>query len=203
MKCLVEGCDKSRVSRGFCKNHYQALRRDGGLPSAMPCLVTRCGRFATALGYCHKHYEMWRKHNDPTPLRRQKKRHNLYVCWNNMHRRCDPISGHKDYGGRGIKVCKRWLDDFWAFVEDMGPRPSPQHSIDRINHDGDYEPGNCRWATRKQQSQNRRMNKMDQRYAEEARRRYRDWGDSVANIARSLRLPYQPVWQAIKGVTWN
>src|SRR5882724_4491981 len=82
-----------------------------------------------------------------------------YRAWSNSNDRCsDPGKNHKWYGSRGIIVCDRWKYSFENFIADMGARPSPEHSIDRQNNDGNYEPGNCRWATKLEQSNNRRNN---------------------------------------------
>lgn len=82
-----------------------------------------------------------------------------YRAWCLLRSRCNRKTDPRfsSYGGRGISVCGRW-NDFANFLEDMGRRPSPRHSIDRINNNGNYEPGNCRWATATQQSLNTRRN---------------------------------------------
>lgn len=115
--------------------------------------------------------------------------HPLYNCWAKMRRRCfvetDPA--YTDYGGRGITVCDRWVNGadgkagFERFVNDMGPKPTPQHSIDRRDSDGNYEPGNCRWATKAEQARNRRSN----RYVEVGGARM-----SVAEACDRLGLSY-------------
>jgi len=99
-----------------------------------------------------------------------------YKIWRGMLCRCfTPSSGNYNrYGGRGITVCERWLD-FSNFLSDMGPRP-PRTSIDRINVNGNYEPGNCRWVTAKEQTANRRP------LLEEHVQR------SLANLARGRKI---------------
>lgn len=84
-----------------------------------------------------------------------------YKAWSNAKSRCfnENFPGYYNYGGRGITMCLEWRLSFNTFLGDMGPRPSNQHSLDRIDNNGNYEPGNCRWVTRDVQSVNRRVNR--------------------------------------------
>jgi hypothetical protein len=81
-----------------------------------------------------------------------------YRVWAAMKRRCcNPnVWNFHRYGGRGIRMCDEWRDSFAAFYAHIGQRPSAQHSVDRIDNNGNYEPGNVRWATRQQQRANQR-----------------------------------------------
>jgi hypothetical protein len=107
------------------------------------------------------------QHKSPSIMTRQKMReahvtHGLrstpaYTSWAAMIQRCtNPNNtGYKNYGGRGISICERWLT-FEGFFADMGQKPSSELSLDRLDPDGNYEPGNCRWATPKEQTMNKR-----------------------------------------------
>ena len=116
--------------------------------------------------------------------------HPLYKTWIGMKRRCSNPNevGFVYYGGRGITVCASWLGSFEAFLADMGERPTGL-TLDRINNDGNYEPGNCRWATAREQAMNRSCSVV------EAKRPYTirvspeqlaRWEASAAGLGRSL-----------------
>lgn len=114
-----------------------------------------------------------------------------HIIWKGMKQRCsDPGHVRYDlYGGRGIKVCDRWLDSFETFYADMGPRPSTRHSIDRINSNGNYEPSNCRWATIFEQANNVKSNKIVTFNGE---------SDTLANWCRRLDVPYARVQNRLR-----
>jgi hypothetical protein len=102
---------------------------------------------------------LWRKSCYwPRRNHADKKKHPLYETYNQIRARCysKKCKHYKWYGARGIRMNSRWYADFWAFVNDIGEKPGPEYSLDRIDNNGNYEPGNCRWATQKQQILNTR-----------------------------------------------
>lgn len=130
------------------------------------CSVADCSRETRRkrAEYCSMHYNRFNRHGDPNIIKQKMhgmSRSKEYQVYSNMRSRCEYV-GHpqyKDWGGRGIKVCDRWLgiDGFTNFLEDVGMRPSPDHTLDRRDNDGNYEPDNVGWVTRREQFTNRRF----------------------------------------------
>lgn len=126
--------------------------------------------------------------------------HQDYHIWIGMKTRCLNKNSrlYKNYGGRGIKICERWLESngigFINFIADMGPRPSLSYSLERVNNNGGYNPGNCKWATNSEQANNKRTNKRIIYGGESftVAQFSRKVNLIPSNVARSLRLGYSP-----------
>lgn len=124
-----------------------------------------------------------------------------YRSWSDMHTRCSNprFKDFAAYGGRGITVCERWRS-FEDFYTDMGERPAGT-TLDRIDTNGNYEPGNCRWATQCQQQRNRTNNKLTPERVEEIKR-LRDQGMTQRQIAARFGVCQRTVSCVLRGITW-
>lgn len=174
--CSVDGCDNNAKSLGMCSSHYARFHRYGDplmgggyrkhLPKGTKCSVDGCNCVSKNKGYCNKHYLRFIRHGDPLagsyPKNKLRAEHESeYTIWKSMRQRCNDknCKNYKKYGGRGIKVCDRWMDKwngFANFYSDMGDKPENK-SLDRIDNDGDYSPENCKWATPLEQAQHTRQ----------------------------------------------
>lgn len=135
--------------RMVCREHGEFWQRPGAHLSGQSCpTCANEARVANMAPHRLKHGHARKGAIDPA-----------WKAWRSMRERCQNPNHHAyaSYGGRGITVCPEW-DDPAIFLADMGPRPTPNHTLERLDVNGNYEPGNCVWATAKEQARNRRAN---------------------------------------------
>jgi hypothetical protein len=128
-----------------------------------------------------------------------------YVAWVNMRRRCLHKNGmdYPNYAGRGIFICDRWLDSFDNFLRDMGLRPNPKYTLERIDNNGNYEPDNCIWATRTKQGRNTRRISLSLEKADEIRRLYRQGGINQTKLADIFKVNQTTISDVIRNTVWK
>ncbi len=144
-ECNIVGCSNPVGKRQLCNMHYLRWYRHGNANYIQPpivkkiCIVEECAEKTVGRGYCDMHYRRFRRNGDANTTRFI--HHGMsgsreVRSWVGMHQRCNNPNNprYAGYGGRGIKVCEGW-NRFENFYADMGPSPSPKHSIDRINND--------------------------------------------------------------------
>lgn len=201
--CSAGDCQKTAEIKGYCEPCYRA--RKGKNPEFRPvCTFSGCNKPQVAKGLCQSCYMRQRMNGTVERKYDGRTKHPLYRTWEAIIKRCTiPSAGnYKDYGAKGIRVCDRWLNDFWAFVADMGDKPSPEHTIERIEHTGHYEPGNCCWATLRQQARNKSNIRLNEVVVRQIKARYRQ-GERCHEIAKSIGAHYQTVNSVLKGQSWK
>jgi hypothetical protein len=157
---------------------------------------------------CNAHYtRKWRGKDDGSPIGYRNhggKKLPEYHSWNMMRARCNipGTTGYEYYGGKGIIVCDQW-NKFQNFIKDMGFRPTPLHTLDRKDVKGNYEPSNCVWATRKEQSRKRKYCKLSIEKAKEAKLEYYSTNISYKKLAKKYGVGASTIRSAIKGETWK
>ncbi len=186
--CSVDSCKSKHYCKSYCRIHYTRFIKHGDPLQVkqviLGCSVEDCKEKHGSYGYCSKHAQRFKKYGDPLKTQKiygqNREANPLYQPHRDMIARCynPEHKSYKNYGGRGIKVCERWLDQITglsSFTEDMGKKPDGKtknghslYSLDRIDVNGNYSCGhceectdnnwsaNCTWATYSQQNRNQR-----------------------------------------------
>lgn len=170
--CSVDGCDALSIAKGLCSKHYYRVKRTGttDMSDADPliCSFEGCDKPHAAHGFCNTHYRRLHRHGTVAPTRPAdwgaREKHPLYRCWNALIR----------YNAK--VTCEEWKD-FWAFVGAVGERPSPKHTISRVNEDTFFQPGNVFWREPRRDTKTQEAKKQAADYA-------RIW--RIANLDRTI-----------------
>ena len=127
--------------------------------------------------------------------------HNIWIL---MHQRCSnpKATSYNYYGGRGVTVCLRW-HNFMLFLADVGEPPTPKHTLDRIDNNGDYEPNNVRWITRSKQMQNTSVNKLTEQDTIDICEAYLKGNTTHRDLAKRYNVSHTLIRYIIKGRTWK
>lgn len=172
------------------------------------CSVENCERNIVGKGYCSKHYKRFNKYGDPLYFKREMHgKHKLpeYSVWKGMKSRCSNsnMPCYPKYGGRGINVCEEWKKSFSVFYKDMGPRPTSTHQIDRINNDGNYEPGNCEWVTPLNNNRKRDFSRLDLQKANKIRLLYKAGNISQQQLSNMFGVTKTNIRNIIHNRIWK
>jgi len=215
--CKIDGCNSKPICRGYCKKHYQKFYQEGFFNKEIEakkaeeknikCAVLGCNRPYSAKGYCHMHYLRVKNHGDPeyTETDFHGRRYTPeYKTWQGMKERCYNTNSkdYKNYGGRGITIYKPWRDSFMNFFQDMGIRPKIEYQIDRIDNDGNYEPGNCAWVPPLTNERHTRSTVLDMGKAREIRKKYAQ-GVRKCDLAIKYGCSPTNIFHVIKNNTWK
>lgn len=172
------------------------------------CCIKDCENPITSVGFCKLHYNRFNLYGHPLagelhdyqkprlPYKKEKQARNAMIkrCYDSTKR------NYSYYGGRGIRVCDRWLLSFENFYDDLGEAPDGS-SLERINVNGNYEPANCKWANVFEQNRNQRSTRLNKEMVTEAHLRLAK-GEKLADIARSLGVKYHTLYSATSGLSW-
>lgn len=168
------------------KNKYHTLKWN---------CVCECGKEVIVFGFCLKNGNtkscgcITRTHNESNRTKE-------YRAWVHIKDRCNNPNdkGYKNYGSRGITVCDRWINSYENFLADMGRAPTPQHSIERKENNKGYSPDNCKWATKIEQANNVRNNRVIE---------YQFRVQTLAQWCRELKVDYRLIHNRIYALQWT
>jgi len=222
-KCSMPGCDRKYHSNGYCAMHKTRMVKHGSATwepaeKIKTCKIPGCAASHFAKGYCRNHYEQKRRNGETIEGTVYQKKENIklktkrenkrdlpeYKIWDAMIQRCtnENNQSYRKYGGRGIVVCERWRNSFTSFYKDIGPRPFPEAQIDRIDNDGNYEPGNCRWVSSKINNRNKNSNVLTGNLVVKMVS-MRGNGMTYMDISKALNVKYENVRSVLSRGAWG